>query len=1182
MKKLFLSMVVLLTTAVCSVQSAWARTAPTFPSGKTLESGKTYYLYNPGSDRFVYNSGSSTTVYAYTDNLTRLVVTNDEGDVYTFNVSGTSNYIYSSNSNIQASTSTSSSYMQYRKFRIKPTDGGYTIQRDYNYNETYYVGNTTGNSSLYSNFTSGNIVWQFYDEEGANAIIRYRAKKALYDALVSAEDYSLSFAVEQYEALYANDAATNDELTSAANTINNALMWKDMLADGESEYPVYTELTGSATWNSNSSGYTDTTIKNGEGGLKAIVVVDQDATLVYDYHLSSSWTGYSFNVYLDGELYQGINNYEGYNEQSSSTYYQKFFVELTAGRHVVEWKAQSTSEGTATRFYLKGIAAYKTPAITVNLTQAGSLGTEVLYNVDHIKEVRKLVVKGNMNNDDWERINMMTNLFDLDLTQTTVTSLPQLNPGKFFHKLKLPQGLTAIEPSALTGRPLDEITFPETLTSIGESAFKYTRIKEALIPESVNSIGQKAFAYIQSLRTVVWPTQIVTIPAYCFDGDKMINTFDLPEGITTIEDYALRDNFNCKYQLPSTIRTIGVFAFEDADQIESLVIPNNATIKTGAFYSCSKLQSVVIGEGVSFGYGGYRNGYDGNGSGLYTGFSTFLNCVKLENIEFPTTFYSIGQTNMLSGCSALKKVTFKSPTLIGGAKYNNFFDGLSSDIQVYVPSYLVNAYKLDSYWYNYNIMGFSTADVNKWNINNTLTFYSRDRFEGTPDVNLQQSGAWTINGELAQNIGNFTTWYQSLSNGGGVGSTSKLISNCDNVNISGSYRHGYYVYNKYKSGSYTYDGRWHFICLPFDIKVSDITTSDNARFAIRYYDGANRAANGTGGNWKDYSTDAIIPAGTGFILQASKACWVYFYSLDNVSKQNVVSNRIFTKALDANDSEQSSNKGWNLVGNPWLCYYNIHKMNFTGPITVYDGYNRTYTAYSMIDDDYAIRPNQAFFVQCPDEVTEISFPVDGRQMTSVIESQNGARATAPSERTLIDIQLCNITDVESTESGGGQYDKTRFVLNPEASIDYEMQRDASKFLEVGSSCPQIYTIEQGEALSINERPLGNGTVALGMIIPQDGTYTITAPRNGFDTITLVDNETSIETNLSGDGSYTFTAISGTNDSRFMLRVEDVVVTGIQSVAALQKQPGQVYNMQGQRIAAPQKGLYIVNGKKVLK
>ena len=1022
------------------------------------------------------------------------------------------------------------------------------------------MGNATGNSNVYSNFTAGNIVWQFYDADGAAAIVRYRAKKALYDALVSAEDYS--FAVEQYEALYANDNATNAELTAAANAINEGLLWKDRLANGETEYPIYTQLVGSACqWYSTNSGtYNYTTIQNGEGGLKATVEVDQDATLVYNYRLNSSWTGYSFNVYLDGELYQIINNREGYNQGTS----QRYYVELSAGRHTIEWLAKSTSESTATRFYLNSIAAYSTPTITVNITQPGSLGTEILYNVDHVKDVRKLVVKGgDLNADDWERINMMTSLFYLDLTETTVTSIPAVKPGSFFHKLKLPQGLTTIQSSAFSNTCLEEIAFPATLTSIGANAFQYTRIKEAVMPETVANIGQYAFANNQSLTKVVWPAKTTTVPAYCFDDDNMITSFELPEGITTIGNYAFRDNYNCNFRIPSTVTSIGQYAFEDADAMDLLYIPSNATVGAYAFQYCSNLKNVSVGESVSFGtkFNGTRNEY-----------CTFLDCKLLEEIVFPTSFYRIPYQSMLSGCTSLKKVTFKSPTLIDGDEYNTFFSGLGTDIQVYVPSYLVNAYKLDKYWYNYNIMGFSTADVTKWNINNTLTFYSRDRFEGTPDVNLQVYGVWTINGDFTQNIGNFTTWYNSQEYDGGVGSVSKIISNCDNVTINGSYTHGYYVFNKYKSGSSTYNGRWHFICLPFDIKVSDITTTDNARFAIRYYDGANRAQNGTGGNWKDYASDDIISAGTGFIVQCSKACRIYFNAQDNESKQNVVSNKIFTKSLDANDSEQSSNKGWNLVGNPWLCYYNIHKLNFTGPITTYNGYTRTYTAYSMIDDDYAIRPNQAFFVQCPDEVTEISFPVDGRQMTSVIESQNGVRAEQPSVRKLIDVEI----------SDGEQSDKARFVMNPQASVGYEMQRDASKFFEEGTSVPQIYTIESGEMLAINERPIGEGTVQIGLRIAANGTYTITAPRCQFQSIVLVDNETGIETELANGGIYTFTANTGCNDSRFMLRVSNVVITNINSLKQDNALERNYYNLNGQRISSPQKGLYIVNGKKVMK
>ena len=83
-----------------------------------------------------------------------------------------------------------------------------------------------------------------------------------------------------------------------------------------------------------------------------------------------------------------------------------------------------------------------------------------------------------------------------------------------------------------------------------------------------------------------------------------------------------------------------------------------------------------------------------------------------------------------------------------------------------------------------------------------------------------------------------------------------------------------------------------------------------------------------------HAEDAVIEAGTGFIVQTSVATTLTFRALENESKQNIVSNEEVKKALAANASERMSDKGWNLVGNPWQCYFNIHTLNFTAPITV--------------------------------------------------------------------------------------------------------------------------------------------------------------------------------------------------------------------------------------------------------
>ena len=1059
-------------------------------------------------------------------------------------------YRYSSTT-IQANTSSKSF------FAITAVDGGYTFQTPESsyHNENQFMGFVSNSDYLRADVTT-NIVWKILP--ATDESFDYIAKFRLYNCLCQADSYPYN--VDKYEAIYANEASTRAETSNAADELNSALGFSSKRdSPSWSEKPVFLVNTGNKNWtySSNSSTQFEVRLNGAEGPatLKATVYVDEDATFVYTakyYYYSGK-----FETLLDGELYQAISDYQLIKGD------QRFFVELSPGLHEIELKASRYSTGNNyADFYLSDIGVVMSPTITVNLTQAGSLGTEVLYNVDHLKDVRKIIIKGEMNDEDWSRVNMLSNVLEIDLSDANVKSLPRVNPGSFFHKITLPKVLTTIQNEALRDTRLDEITFPETLTNIGEYAFYSTRIKEAILPDAVTSVGQYAFASNCQLKNVKWSPNATTIPKRCFSNDNVIDSFDMPDEVTTIGEYAFCENYSCNYQLPSSIKNIGESAFYNARFSETLTIPQNTSVGHAAFMQCRNLKYVEVGEGVDFGTSSNNWAWQ------------FRACPNLTEIVLPTMFYTVYTNELISSCNAMRKVTFKCPTMVVGSYYKSFFSGCGSNITIRVPNYLVNTYKLDSYWYNYNIEGFSTSDITYWAIRNELKFYSQDRFEGTPSVNIWATGSWIINGDAGQFLTDLHTNVWSQQSGGGRGNCSRVISNCSNVVINGSYSYDYYAYNTYYSSG-TKQGRWHFICLPFDFRVSDIICENDARFAIRYYDGANRAANGTGDNWKNYSNEDIIPAGTGFIMQVSKECRVHFYALDNESKQNVVSNEIFTKALDANLSEQSSNKGWNLVGNPWVCYYNIHKLNFTGAITVYNGYNRTYKAYSIIDDDYAILPGEAFFVQCPDEVTEISFPVDGRQLTSVIESQNGVKGEIPQAPTrwLVDVEL----------SDGEQSDKTRFVLNEKASLAYETSCDASKFFEDGTACPQLYTVEAGEPLAINERPMSDGTVALGIMVAQSGTYTISTPRNDFLHIWLIDLETGKETDLC-NGCYTFRAEAGTDETRFMLSLnESSISTGIEAQKSNTFGTSHtVYSLDGRQTKVPtQKGIYIVDGKKVI-
>lgn len=1107
----------LLVVSMCAMQGAWAeRVAPVFPSdqAKTLESGQTYYLYNVGSDRFIYRN--NTYVYAYPNNYSTLTITNVEGNVYNMLFEG-SDYLCYNGSSVYAH----SGYQ--RKFRIEETNGGYFIQCDYNYNETYFVGNATGNNNIYTDFTAGNIVWQLYDEEGANAIIRYRAKKALFDALEAATGYE--FAIAEYEAIYENEASTNAELNAAATALNKSLgMSNGYQAPWWNERPIlfYTAdgsfgLSYYDTWVLNDAGTYFEILISGEGSssISATVLVEEPSTLVYGLY---GYDGDYFNVYVDGVEVRNLNNMQ-YRQCPSSKTYTRFFEELEPGLHTITWTCVNTSSNWRD-YYLYDVSVMSKPQITVSLLEPGSLGTEVLYNTDHIKNVRRLKVKGAMNSDDWGRIKMMSTLLELDLSEAQFTEIPANQfyvsgsdtTMNFLHKVVLPEGLTTIGDRAFYQSFVEDINLPSTMKRVGEEAFYCSHVKELIMPDDMTDFyggDDFGFCFYQMLwlKKLVLPKNLTKIPGNSFYNCAYITEAVMPEKLQTVGVSAFSECHRLQTTLPEGLKTIENYGFYNCHELNSPLPETLTTIGSYAFANnIYQLKSLVIPQSVTS-----------------IGGSAFENCSNLESVELGVNQYSLAD-GVFQNCGKLKTVKLNSPTVTTISSTYPLSDITTVTLQV--PHYLVNEYKLHSYWYNAAAIepfDYSTTDLIP--IHGKITL-NHERFGGQPRVNIYNYNSYLkVNGEDAQSFNDFSLW-RDYNDSYGYG---MVLSNCPNLSIEGSCRVVYKTNAK----------KWNFISLPFDLDVSQISFSEgNVQYAIRYYDGAGRAANGKSGNWKNVDRTSIIPSGTGFILQTNVECWTSLYSADNESKQNMVACDEFNKTLDVNASETASNKGWNLVGNPYQCYYNSHCLNFTAPITVWNG--STYTAYSLTDDDYAIRPNEAFFVQCPnEEYNTIGFPLQGRQLTSVIESQNAARMYGSEIKTR---QIVNLTI-----SNGELEDQTRVVLNEKANMAYETACDASKFMSMDNGVPQIYTLDkEGTQYAINERPLAEGTIALGFYAGLDGDYTISVTRCDAKQVFITDNLTGESTEIT-NSTYSFSAKAGTDNTRFTLSFVSNETTGIKDI-----------------------------------
>lgn len=1142
MRKLRL-LLALFVASIGALQTATARVAPTLPEAQTLVSGQSYYLYNVMEGKFLCQSTTNTSYAAigtYGDKVT-ITSTGTEGEYY---IRWASNkyYLYAYDSYVTSYSSKDNT----AKLTIVESSKGYTIQRSPS-NTTYYksdefIGYDGSNGDrLTPALAEGSIHWQLISVDDAEY---YIAKHKLFTYLEQADQYN--FYVIQYEQVYENPASTTAELDNAQATLENALALSgNYVSPSWTEYPILFQNNTDNKWvlyDSNKKLQWYFYGKKGElmtSTLTATVNVDNNATLVFSYVTYSNYTNLRF--FLDGELVQAVtNNQSYYNER-------RYYVELTPGKHDITWTCVGNdprSDGNSC--YLSGIGIVNTPTLTPALTTTeGQLGTEMLKVTDPVSNTRKVVITGVIGADDWTTIGLMVNAFSIDMSGATATAPMPANmftgsKFPFLHDVKLPQGLTAIGNNAFYGSDVEnEITFPETLTSIGDNAFYNSKIKAAYMQDGITSVGNYAFYYCYYLENATWPATAATIPYECFRNNYNLRTFTIPEGVTEIGQSAF---YNCQQfnpRFPSSIKSIDYRAFYNSG-IDELYVPENTTVYAYAFSNSNNLVSAEFPTSFNYIYGGTE--------------ISGRNCV-------------------LRNSPKLNTLKFKSPTVVK-YDYKYFLDGNTlSNITLQVPDYLVSAYKLDPYWYKCNVVGFSSADITDWNIHQALVLNTGQRIGGTPNLHVSgEKASITINGDDAQTIGDMDIMFNLQSSNSIPKQLGMMLSNCDNVTIAGTLK------EIVVTGAKT----WYFLTLPFDTKVGDITTYAYetglpTSYAIRYYDGASRATNGTGGNWKNYSADDIIPAGTGFIYQTAKTARSTFVAQDNASKQYVLSNNEFVKALSENPSEVTANKGWNLVGNPWQTYYNIHKLNFTAPITVWNLSSKKYVAYSIIDDDYAIKPLEAIFVQCPDELNEISFPIDGRQLTTEIESQSGVRAQAATAkaRRLIDVVLSN---------GDELSDKTRVVINEQAQQGYELSCDASKFPAMSSDVPQLYTIGSDDTrYAINERPTGEGVVTLGFFAPKSGRYTFEANRNDFKSITLVDNETGLSTDLSQQ-SYTFTTEAGTNNSRFYLLINGNggVVTGVEPVAAAQQQAGQVYNLQGQRVSGEKKGLYIVGGKKVVK
>ena len=387
---------------------------------------------------------------------------------------------------------------------------------------------------------------------------------------------------------------------------------------------------------------------------------------------------------------------------------------------------------------------------------------------------------------------------------------------------------------------------------------------------------------------------------------------------------------------------------------------------------------------------------------------------------------------------------------------------------------------------------------------------------------------------------------------------------------------------------------WTFFSLPYDVKVSDITTNHPEEpYVIRTYDGKKRADGLNTETWTKITKDSILHAGQGYIIRTTNDVWgqdyhVYFFpSINNGNKTKYFTNQDVTVPLSNYPTEFAHNRSWNFIGNPYPCFFDIRAMQTTSPITIWNR-SSNYETYSPLDDDYILNPGQALFIQRPLDQANVIFLKEGRQNDMAIRDTiyyNSSRAKAAGmKRQVYNLQLFD------GENPSVQLDRTRFVLNEGASLGYDAGFDASKFFSTEPGVAHIYTLDDNVQYAINERPVGSGEILLGLQLSKSGTYSIALNMpSGLPTeaITLIDRKENTETILN-DVSYTFQADASTQNDRFIIRLGGAT-NGIESVTNESQQTEQLFDLQGRPVnsslstlhSSLKKGIYVRSGKKVV-
>lgn len=181
----------------------------------------------------------------------------------------------------------------------------------------------------------------------------------------------------------------------------------------------------------------------------------------------------------------------------------------------------------------------------------------------------------------------------------------------------------------------------------------------------------------------------------------------LPNGITSIADYAFYNSRFNRIEMPDTVTSIGQMAFNGSAYLENIRLSSNLeSIAMYAFYSCGALKSIEIPDGVkSIGSSSFSGCMSLASVSLSSALeiiesSLFYNCHSLTRVKLPAAVKTV-ESQVFNNCTALTAVIIERSDDIVALENTNAFRNtpmITGKGYIYVPKDLLAQYQSAENW----------------------------------------------------------------------------------------------------------------------------------------------------------------------------------------------------------------------------------------------------------------------------------------------------------------------------------------------------------------------------------------------------------------------------------------------------------------------------------------------------